>query len=71
MEPASACGRRAPRTPRYSPPQPESTEVARPQPVAGSAKDDGSQMSEPEKKAAARAAYAEGIQLQTAHDSPG
>lgn len=44
----------------------------RPQPeaksVAAGGKDDGSQMSEPERKAAARAAYAEGVELQTAHD---
>jgi hypothetical protein len=75
----TACGRRAPRTARYPQAQPESTEVMRPQPevmraqpeaksAAPSGKDDASQMSEPEKKAAARAAYAEGVQLQTAHD---
>lgn len=44
----------------------------RPRPEAKSsaagAKDDGSQMSEAEKKAAARAAYAEGVELQSGHD---
>lgn len=69
---ATACGRRAPRTARYPLPPPDSTEVIRPRPeaksVAGGGKDDGSQMSEPEKKASARAAYAEGVELQTARD---
>jgi hypothetical protein len=68
----TACGRRAPRTARYPQPQPESTEVMRPTPEAKGAaaggKDDASQMSEAERKAAARSAYAEGVQLQTAHD---
>jgi hypothetical protein len=68
----TACGRRSPRTARSPQPQPESFEVVRPQPDAksagGGSKDEASQMSEPERKAAARAAYAEGVQLQTAHD---
>ena len=70
-EATTACGRRPPRTARYPLPDPQGTEVMRPRPEAKSAaggNDDGSQMSEPERKAAARAAYTEGAQLQTAHD---
>ena len=64
----TACGRRPPRTARYpqTPSEPQSIEVMRARPEAKSS--DGSQMSEPERKAAARAAYAEGAHLQTAHD---
>jgi hypothetical protein len=68
----TACGRRAPRTARYAQPQPESTEVMRPTPEAkgstAGGNGDASQMSEAERKAAARSAYAEGVQLQGAHD---
>lgn len=76
---ASACGHRAPRNPRTRPPPlgaPTATEEQQPapQPQQVTPVSDpapapaGPQMSEPERKAAARAAYAEGVQLQEQKD---
>ncbi len=75
---STACGHRTPRNPRTRPPPlgaPATTEeqpAPQPQqitpatdPAPASA---GPQMSEPERKAAARAAYAEGVQLQEQKD---
>ena len=75
---ATACGHRTPRNPRTRPPPlgaPTATEEQpAPQPTQVTPVSDpgptpaGPQMSEPERKAAARAAYAEGVQLQEQKD---
>ena len=69
----TACGHRAPRTPRRTQPATPSTltttEEPAPLPVAPVSDTTSTpQMSEPERKAAARAAYAEGVQLQEQKD---
>ncbi len=72
----AACGHRAPRTPRRTQPATPSTltttEEPAPLPVAPVSDTTSTaptpQMSEPERKAAARAAYAEGVQLQEQKD---
>ncbi|HSO35792.1 MAG TPA: hypothetical protein VLT33_24855 [Labilithrix sp.] len=67
--PTVACGKRGPRSPRRPPLPPPSAsapaeEAKRPEVDATG----GPQMSEPERKAAARAAYSEGVQLQDNND---
>jgi hypothetical protein len=64
----ASCSRRAPRTARR--PLPEPTPQATPQPETPTAKagDGTQQLSEAERKASARAAYADGVQLQERKD---
>jgi hypothetical protein len=72
LAPTVACGKRGPRSPRRPPLPPPSASTAEPEPTtkAPDAPDAGAvpQMSEPERKAAARAAYSEGVQLQDKGD---